>query len=250
MSYNERKRQILDLLTETGTADVTTLTKILYASSATVRRDLARLEEEGFIIRSHGKAVGINLYADKCIPYGERKTVGLLAKKRIAEAAVNAHVKEGAVIMLDASSTVLQTVSYLEGINNVIVITSGINTLVELMKTNIRFYSTGGRAINESASFVGQTAIDTLKSFNADVCFVSCHGISENGFVTDTSERENDIRAMMMKQSKKKVLLIDKSKINLDCWHNLCHISDFDDVYCDAPLTEEIMGSVKNFHLI
>lgn len=250
MSYNERKQQILDLLTETGKVDVTTLTKNLYASSATVRRDLARLEEEGFIIRSHGKAIGINLYADKCIPYGERETVGSLAKKRIAEAAVKAHVKEGAVVMLDASSTVLQTAAYLENVNNVIVITSGINTLVELMKTNIKFYSTGGRAINESASFVGQTAINTLKTFNADVCFVSCHGISESGFVTDTSERENDIRAMMMAQSKKKVLLIVESKINLSCWHNLCHISDFDDVYCDAPLPEEIMKSVKNFHLV
>ena len=250
MSYNERKQQILDLLTETGTADVATLTKILYASSATVRRDLARLEEEGFIIRSHGKAVGINLYADKCIPYGERETVGSLAKKRIAEAAVKAHAREGAVIMLDASSTALQTVSYLGSINNLIVITSGINTLIELMKTNIRFYSTGGRAINESASFVGQTAIDTLKTFNADICFVSCHGISENGFVTDTSERENDIRATMMKQSKKKVLLIDKSKTTLNCWHNLCHISEFDEVYCDAPLPEEVMKSVKNFHLV
>ena len=250
MSYNERKEQILDLLTKTSSVDVTALTKILYASAATVRRDLSRLEEEGFIIRSHGRAVGINLYADKCIPYGQRESVGSLAKKRIAEAAVRAHVREGSVIMLDASSTALQTVGFLGGINNIIVITSGINTLVELMKTNIRFYSTGGRAINESSSFVGQTAIDALKTFNADVCFVSCHGINESGFVTDTSERENDIRSMMMKQSKRKVLLIDESKIGLNCWHNLCHVSDFDDVYSTAPLPDEIMRSVRNFHLV
>ena len=250
MSYADRRKQILDLIEQTGSAKIETLTKLLYASAATVRRDLARLEEEGFIIRSHGKALGINLYADKCIPYGQRESVGLLAKKRIADIAVKEQVKEGSVIMLDASSTVLQTINYLKEINNLIVITSGINTLVELMKTNIRFYSTGGRAINESSSFVGQTAIDTLKSFNADICFVSCHGLSESGFATDTSERENDVRTMMMKQSKKKILLIDESKINLNCWHNLCHISDFDDVYCNSPLPEELMKSVKNFHLV
>lgn len=250
MSYNDRKQQILSLLAETNTVEVSTLTKFLYASAATVRRDLARLEEEGFIIRSHGKAVSVNLYADKCIPYTLRESVGSLAKKKIAEAAVKAHAKEGTVIMLDASSTVLQTVEHLGEINNLIVITSGIQTLIELTKTNIRFYSTGGRAINKSSSFVGQTAIDTLRNFNADVCFVSCHGLSENGFVTDTSERENDIRAMMMKQSAKKVLLIDETKINLNCWNNLCHISDFDDVYCNAPLPEKIRKTVKNFHLV
>lgn len=250
MSYIERKKQILNLLDESGSIKVESLTKFLYASSATVRRDLARLEEEGLIIRSHGKAMRVNLYADKCIPYGQRKMVGSLAKKKLAEAAVRDHAREGYVIMLDASSTALHTVEYLDGINDLIVITSGINTLVELMKTNLRFYSTGGRAINESSSFVGQTAIDALKSFNADICFVSCHGLSENGFVTDTSERENDIRSMIMKQSKRKVLLIDENKIGVNCWHNLCHISNFDDVYCNSHLPPNIEKDIKNFHLV
>ena len=216
----------------------------------TMQKALMKLEEEGFIIRSHGKAISINLYADKCIPYGQRENLGLLSKKRVAEAAVKAHVREGTVVMLDASSTTLQTVEFLGKINNVIVITSGIQTLVELMKTSVRFYSTGGRALNESSSFVGQTAIEALKSFNADVCFVSCHGLSEEGFATDTSERENDVRAMMMKHSRHRVLLIDETKVNLNYWHNLAHVSEFDDVYCTAPLPEHIMKSVKRFHLV
>ena len=250
MSYQDRKRQILTMLEQTGSVRIDVLTKALYASDATVRRDLSRLEAEGLIIRAHGKAVSINLYADKCVPYGQRETVGAEAKRLIAEAAVREQVKEGSVVMLDASSTVLQAVEHLAKINDLIVITSGINTLVELMKTSVRFYSTGGRAINESSSFVGQTAIDALRTFNADVCFVSCHGISEEGFVTDTSERENDVRAMMMKQSKRKILLIDETKIERGCWHNLCHVSDFDDVYCNAPLPPNLEKMVKCFHLI
>ena len=250
MSYLERKKQIIDLLRTTGSLEVSSLTKLLYASAATVRRDLAKLEEEGFIIRSHGKAVSINLYADKCVPYGQREGVDSLSKREIAEAAVKAHVHDGSVIMLDASSTVLPTVEFISAVNDPIVITSGINTLIELMKTNVIFYSTGGRAINKSASFVGQTAIDTLKTFNADVCFVSCHGISEEGFVTDTSERENDLRRVMMEQSKRRVLLINESKVGVRCWHNLCHISEFDDVYCSAGLPDSVMKDVRNFHLV
>ena len=235
---------------ETNSVKIETLSKMLYASAATVRRDLKKLEEEGFIIRSHGKAIRVNLSADGCIPYGTREGIGSLAKRRIAEAAVSDLVREGMVVMLDASSTALQTVAYLGNIKDIIVITSGIKTLVELMKTNVRFYSTGGRAINESSSFVGQTAIDTLKSFNADICFLSCHGVSDNGFVTDTSERENDIRLMMMKQARRKVLLIDDSKIGVNCWHNLAHISEFDDVYCTSSLPLEIAKTIRNFHLL
>lgn len=250
MSYTERKKQILALLDQTGSMRVDALTKFLYASGATVRRDLARLVEEGLIIRSHGKAIRINLYADKCVPYGQREGVGASSKKRIAAAAVSEQVKEGTVIMLDASSTALHTVEWLDGINDLIVITSGINTLVELMKTNIRFYSTGGLAINASSSFVGQTAIDALRRFNADICFVSCHGLSEDGYVTDTSERENEIREMMMKQSRRRILLIDESKVGVGCWHNLCHVSEFDEVYCAAELPENIRKMIKSLHTV
>ena len=238
------------MLEQTGSVRIDVLTKALYASDATIRRDLSRLEAEGLIIRAHGKAVSINLYADKCVPYGVREATGIDAKRRIAEAAVREQVKEGSVVMLDASSTALQTVEHLARINDLIVITSGISTLVELMKTNLRFYSTGGRAINESSSFVGQTALNAIDTFNADVCFVSCHGLGTSGFVTDTSERENDVRAAMLKRSKRRVLLLDGTKLGEDCWHNLCHVSEFDEVYCNAPLPPELLGTVKSFHLV
>ena len=53
-----------------------------------------------------------------------------------------------------------------------------------------------------------------------------------------------------MKQSKRRVLLLDSTKINKNCWHNLCDISEFDDVFCDKPLPENIVKKVKNLHII
>ena len=84
MSYTDRKKQILSLLEPKSSIEVSALPKLLYASEATVRRDLAKLEEEGLIIRSHGKALSVNFYADKCIPFDERESVGFAAKLRHA----------------------------------------------------------------------------------------------------------------------------------------------------------------------
>ena len=250
MSYSDREQIILDYLKENSSVSVKRLTKLLFASEATVRRDLQKLEMKGHIIRAHGKAVRANSYADKKVDFDVRESEANPIKKRIAEAAVKDCVPEGSVVILDASSTAMHTVEFLGHKGDVIVITSGLKTAMLLSKTNVRFYSTGGKAVNGSYSFVGQTAIDTIKTFNADVCFVSCHGLSEDGFATDTSERENDVRSVMMKQSKRKVLLIDSGKIDKNCWHNLCNISEFDDVYCNTPLPEKIAKSVKNFHLV
>ncbi|MBQ8294837.1 MAG: DeoR/GlpR transcriptional regulator [Clostridia bacterium] len=240
----------MTILQETPIIDIKRLMQQIYVSEATLRRDLQKMENAGLIIRPHGKVKLAASFADKMLESSFRESFQNPIKKRLAETAIASCVKDGNVIMLDASSTAMNTVPFLSNYNNIIVITSGIKTALLLSETHIKFYSTGGRAINVAHSYVGQTAIDTLKNFNADVCFVSSRGLSEDGFVVDSSERENDVRYTIMKQSKRKVLLIDSSKINQGYWLNICHISEFDDVFCDQPLPEHIAKHVRNFHLI
>ena len=247
---NDREKIILETLKEKQSVEVKQLCKLLYASESTVRRTLTSLEKKGLIIRAHGKALDAGAYADKNIAFFLRENVAVGVKAKIAEQAVKECVCSGAVLMLDASSTVMKTVDLIKTYKDVIVITSGIKTLFTLTQTDIKYVSTGGQAINSSYSFIGQTAIDTIRNFNADVCFLSCRGISSSGMVTDTSVTENDVRKAMMQQSKRKVLLIDSTKIDNGCWHNLCDINEFDDVFCNAPLPDEILQKVKNFHLV
>jgi DeoR/GlpR family transcriptional regulator of sugar metabolism len=250
MNYTDREKQILEILQETPVIDMKRLMQKIYVSEATLRRDLKKMEEAGLIVRPHGKVKLVATFADNIQEFGFRASLQNPVKKRLAEQAVASCVKDGEVIMLDASSTAMHAVPFLCNYNNVIVITSGIKTALLLAETHLRFYSTVGRALNTAFSYIGQTAIDTLKTFNADVCFVSARGLNDQGFITDTSERENDVRYTIMQQSKRKVLLIDSSKINNDFWLNLCPISEFDDVFCDKPLPERIAKLVKNFHLI
>ncbi len=247
---NERLTKMLSKINEMQSVDIKTLMKIFYASEATIRRDLRTLEDDGLIIRSHGRALSISTQADATISFANRKQTAKAEKIRLAQKAVLDCVKEGNVIMLDASSTTMETVAFLKNYKDVIVMTSGIETLLHLAQTDLKYYSSGGQAFNKSYSFIGQTAIDTIKTMNANLCFVSCHGLSENGYATDNSIFENDVRKAILQQSRRKVLLIDSTKINKNCYSNLCHISEFDDVYCDQPLPEKIAKHVKNFHLV
>ncbi|MBO5286221.1 MAG: DeoR/GlpR transcriptional regulator [Clostridia bacterium] len=250
MENLSREEVILNLIKERGEVTLPLLMDTLYVSESTVRRELKRLEEKGLIIRSYGKAVLKNTVADINIDFFLREGAQIKSKVALAKDAVNNNVSNGSVIFLDASSTAMQTVRFLSKFKDVIVITSGIKTLFLLNETNLKYYSTGGQGLKRSLSLVGQCAIDTINTFNADVCFISCHGLSDDGFATDTSIMENELRQAIMKRSKKKVLLIDSTKIGINCWHNLCHISDFDEVYCDKPLPKEVLKDVKNFYLI
>ncbi len=249
MAYSDREKEILKILEKKYSVSIKELAEALFASEPTIRRDLTKLEEKKLVIRTHGHVIANKISADTNMALSAREQHMYNIKSTLAEAG-SALVSDGSVIMLDASTTASHLVTYLKKFKDIIVITSGIKTAYMLGQTNIKFICTGGEAINNSFSLVGQSAYFTIKQYNADICFVSCHGLSPEGYVTDTSVPENEVRYEIMKQSKRKVLVLDNTKIDNGFWHNLCDISEFDDVICNSPLPPNVSAKVKNFILV
>lgn len=247
---DSRKEIILNILEKEGRASLSALAERLFVSESTIRRYVAALEKEGLLLRSHGKAMAVKSSADGNASLNERFGRALGVKRELARAAAEHELKPNSVIMLDASTTAMQLVPFIKHCEGVIVITTGVMTACRLTEANVRFVLSGGSSINESYSLVGQSAIDTVSLYNADVCFVSCHGVSPDGFATDTSAPENEVRLALMRRSKRRILLIDDSKLEQAFWHNLCPVCDFDAVYCNAPLPEALARQVKSFVLV
>ena len=76
----ERQGELLEILKREKSATVAGLSKKLFASEATVRRDLAALEAQGYLKRVHGGAV-IGGAPDREIPYAVRESVQERAKE-------------------------------------------------------------------------------------------------------------------------------------------------------------------------
>lgn len=53
----ERQNKILEILKEKKTISVDKLTKLIYASPATVRRDLTQMEKRGLVQRTYGGVI-------------------------------------------------------------------------------------------------------------------------------------------------------------------------------------------------
>lgn len=223
----QRRAKILEYINENGKATVSELSRCFYASEPTVRRDLTALETQGLIKKVYGGAMPKGA-ADREIPYTQRENDMLQAKDRMARRAVK-HVKDGDVIMLDGSSSAKSIVKYLTDFKELIVITSGAKTAVELGEAGIRCFSTGGRMITRSFSYVGKSAQDFVKSINADILFFSCHGLKD-GVASDLASEEVELRRVMMSQANKKILLCDKSKLNKTYIYNLCSTDEVDEV--------------------
>ncbi len=240
MPFYEREERILNALLEKETVRVQELADKLYISVPTLRRDLAKLESLGKVIRTHGGARLRKSPADKQIPIVLREQEQNSAKDIIGRKAASL-VKDGDIIMLDASTSAYSVIPYLGELNDLIVITSSAKAAVLLGQMGIQTICTGGRMITHSFAFIGDDAAHTVRSYNADIAFFSCRGLSLDGRLTDKSIEENILRKAMMQQAKRNVLLCDSSKIGRTFLNTLCYVWEIDEIISEAPLPQEII---------
>ena len=223
--YNlERQEQILQILQKNRSISVTELARLLYVSTPTVRRDISALQEQGKVQRTHGGVV-LRQTSDAEVPLMFREDQNHASKRIIAQKAAGL-IHNGDVIFLDASSTVSYLIPYLEQFQDIIVITNSPKTSIRLGERNIKNYCTGGLLLQHSIAYVGSEAERFIANINADLFFFSSRGYTENGMITDSSERETTVKKAMLKNAAKSYYLCDSSKKNKKYAFNICSLED------------------------
>ena len=228
MSTHQREEKYIRLLAGRDHT-VKELAEKLFISEPTVRRDIALLKEKEILVSKNGVVSLKVSFSDKRIPLFIRETEQKEEKVRIAERAAK-HIKDGDVVMLDASTTAYHLLPHLVKFKNLILITNGAKSAIEAAAMGIKTICTGGELAPESFCYVGEDAESVLRRYNADIAFFSCRGLSNDGRVTDNSILENGIRRIMMENSARSFLLCDKSKHGKVYINTLCHTKDLDGV--------------------
>lgn len=244
MLISERHSQIIAALQETPNITVRELSQLLHFSEPTIRRDFTELHKKGIITKRYGGAVLNQGAADREIPFVMRENE-MSSNKSIMGQKASQLIRDGMVIMLDGSTSAYHLVPYLSKFKDLIVITSGAKTAVALAELQIPVFCTGGKMVTNSFSYVGKEAEDTVCKFNADIMFFSCHGLSEDGFMTDPSIDEANLRQVMLTRAKEKYLLCDSSKFRKTFFYNMGSISELDGIISESLLPESINKLLK-----
>ena len=229
----ERRSKIIDKIQQDNVVKVSELMEEFGVSIETIRRDLEYLEKHDYLKRVYGGAVLTG--ANRDLPLLMRETEAQEAKQHIGRIAA-VLVDENDVIILDASSTVYSMIPYLKDFKNVVAITSGLKTALALGERHIKTYLTGGLMIDNSYSMIGGYARDMLETINADAVFFSCRGVSADGRMTDSSVEECELRKLMFRHAKRRVMMAAHNKIGRDYFYVQGHVSEIDDIVSDGPL--------------
>lgn len=234
----ERQNEIIEILNKRKAASVEELCNALYSSGATIRRDLALLENAGIIKRTHGGAVLIDSGSRES-PLMLRENENTRAKRLIAGRALK-HIKDGQTIFIDSSSTCCALAGQLAVFSGLRVITNSLKTVNILSDIDgVTAYCTGGRLRERAFSFVGSRAVRFINDFHADSAFISCRGVDIESGVTESSEEEAEIKSAYLKNSDSAFLLFDGSKLGKRYFCKICGLEDISLLISNAPVPEK-----------
>lgn len=243
----ERRNKILALLQKESRVVVSDLSKTFQVTEETIRRDLEKLEKDGFAKKAYGGAI-INESVNSDLPFTVRKTANVVSKQAIADI-IAAMVEDGDHIMMDASSTAVYIAKGLKHKKNLTIITNSVEILVELSDVaGWKVLSTGGMMKEGALSLVGPQAEKMIQCYHVDKVIVSCKGLDIEKGITDSNDMEAQIKKLMIGCGRMKILAADSSKFDRISFTKICDLPDIDLIVTDEepnPKWSSTLGSMK-----
>lgn len=229
MHTNERFDIILEYIKLHKRATIAELSKILYVSSATVRRDLSEMQKLGLVKRTHGGAMCVDTSEEVSIYI--RKEMNAREKEETASIAMN-HLPEFQTIFIDNSSTSLALAERLN-LQHKLVVTNGFRVAGKLLeRENVRIIMPGGE-LHENTDFSGSMTCNALREFHFDLMLSSCASIGMGG-TYENSLSGKELKATALEVSDCHILLADNSKFHLQAPYRTASLREFDYIFTNA----------------
>lgn len=236
MSISNRQKKIMNILNERIFISVNELSKIVFTSPSSIRRDLTYLQNNGLVKRSYG---GVSLLQpiSGVASFYDRMHKNIKEKRIIAQKA-SALLEDGQNIIIDSSSTATFLLPYIAKKKNICIFTNNLSTALNAIELGINTHCLGGQAINGSVVLGGPQTYKALSDIKANILFFSSQSIDEGGNISDSTESENYVRNLMLHSVEKSIFLCDSGKFSKSSIYNLCNIEEVDVAVFDSEFKE------------
>jgi len=241
----ERLDHITDLLQEQGRVSVSDLSQRFGVSAVTIRNDLAALEQQGRLLRTHGGAVTRPIHGLEPPAFAFRKELQRAEKERIGHTAASL-VRDGDAIALDASTTAWQVARHLKDRRELTVVTNGLFIALEFLDSpEVTVVMPGGSLRPASASLVGDMGGCILDGYHVQRGFFGAGGFTVEEGLTDTNQYEVELKRTMIERSKEVIAVVDSSKWGQVTFASLAAVDQLDRVIVDDSAPPETVAALR-----
>ncbi|MCC8045668.1 MAG: DeoR/GlpR family DNA-binding transcription regulator [Clostridiales bacterium] len=237
----ERRNEILERLQTEKRVVVSELSTHYGVSEETIRRDLDKLEKEGYATKSYGGAV-INENMSIDLPFNIRKNQNVRGKQIMASLAASL-IENGDHIFLDASSTaVFVAMALKECKERLTVLTNSVEVLLALADTpEWEVISTGGVMDERYLTFLGTDAENAVRAHYADKVLFSCKALNRDRGFMESKDSLAGIKKVMLSSGRQRILVADSTKFDRSAFSVVSDLHNVDMVVTDLKPSEEWM---------
>ena len=235
VGQQRRLEYIRDQLSRAGEVEIHGLAQRLSVSEMTIRRDLAILESEGQVLRTHGGAASAKRFTFEFTFRSQQKEHQ--DKKRAIAARAASEIRDGQVIILDTGTTTLEIARAIRDRRNLKVITTSLAIVSELQFAHgIQTILLGGYLREGSPDLCGPLAEQNLSTLQADVAFIGADAIDAKGNVYTDDLSLVNLDRKMASVSARVIVVANSSKFHRRAMCKILGPGDYDTLMTDDAL--------------
>ncbi|MBM3705564.1 MAG: DeoR/GlpR transcriptional regulator [Actinobacteria bacterium] len=256
MQVPEKRRiEIKKLISENESISVSNLSKLHNVSEITIRRDLKKLEDEGFLEKVHGGAIAKLLKEEYHPIYLDDIKKNRDKKAGIAREASRL-ISDGDSIIIESGSTCLELVYNLEEKKNLAIFTASVPLAYELWKIalgrkDIEVNICGGLVELKSNTLIGSPAVEFFNNLSVDLAFIGTIAVSvEGGYIAASSQMDADVTKSIINNSRKIVLLADSSKFNNKAYVKAAPLEKINVLITDSGIEKKTAQRLRSMNIV
>lgn len=247
MNSVKRMTEILRIIDETGSAEVTELADQLHVTAKTIRLDLDKMAQMDLVERVHGGAI-LKKNGSSIFRVQSRQQTNVSEKGNIAQQALS-HIAENDILIVDGGSTTLPLVESLSD-QRVTVMTNDLMIGCEaLKKPNIDLFVTGGKISSHRRegvyTLLGRDAEQMLDKYKVHKLFLAATALDlEQGLMVYSEDLAETKRAMM-RAAEQIICLIDYSKFHKQAFTTFAMLEDINIIITDNRIPKEDIQALE-----
>ena len=241
----ERQRKIAEDIARNGRILTGYIQRHYNVGYETARRDLEQLEKAGLCKRTHGGAIAVE-QVNVRPPYDRDFATMKITDDYLSIAKLAAsQIRKNDCIYLTSGSLGHLMLKFLPTDFFYTVVVNAADMAKELRAfTNFDVYVAGGK-MRQSGSIVDSMARDFVSRLHFDTCFLTGGGITVDFGLSNGTDETASFQREVLKNSRRKVLLMPSKKIGRDSFVKVCPAEEFDEIITDWEVTDEELTKLK-----
>jgi DeoR family transcriptional regulator, aga operon transcriptional repressor len=242
MAAVDRRHLILERVAEDQTIRVGELARAFDVSEMTIRRDIARLERDGFVRQTYGGATA-HLTRSLDVAFNAR-ALEHTREKRLIGMRTTSLLGDARLVFVGIGTTAEQFARFLPAHQGLTVVTASLPIASLLGTRSIDVAILGGAVRQDELTCVGPIAVATLLRYRFDLAVVGAAGLSAHWGLTEVDDADAETQRQAVARAARLIVMADGSKIGLATNAVVSDAARIDTVVTDGSAANDELASL------